>query len=59
MAYYLPYTNRTEPTLKRLAALQPRIVAMMHGSTLIGNGEQALHDLAQTMKEVLGQPGPP
>jgi len=59
MAYYLPYTNRTEPTLKRLAALQPRIVATMHGSTFVGNGEQALHDLAQTMKEVLGQPGPP
>jgi flavorubredoxin len=54
MAYYLPYTNRTEPTLHRLAALQPHILATMHGSTFIGNGEQALHDLAQTMKEVLG-----
>jgi flavorubredoxin len=54
MAYYLPYTNRTEPTLHRLAALQLHILATMHGSTFIGNGEQALHDLAHTMKEVLG-----
>lgn len=56
LAYYLPYTNRTEPTLNRLAALKPRILATMHGSTFLGDGAQALHDLAEVLKEVLGQP---
>jgi hypothetical protein len=53
-AHYLPYTPSTEPTLQRLAALQPRTLATMHGSTFVGNGAQALTDLAQVMREVLG-----
>jgi hypothetical protein len=56
LAYYLPYTNRTEPTLERLAALKPRILATMHGSTFVGDGTRAIHDLAQVMEEILGQP---
>jgi flavorubredoxin len=52
-ANYLPYTNRTEPTLKRLAALKPRTLATMHGSTFVGDGERAIADLAQAMKDVL------
>ncbi len=54
MAHYLPYTNHTEPTLRRLAALKPHILATMHGATFLGDGEQALQDLTQAMKEVLG-----
>ena len=53
-AHYLPYTPYTEPTLQRLAALKPRTLATMHGSTFVGDGSQALADLAQVMKEVLG-----
>jgi flavorubredoxin len=55
-ADYLPYTPRTEPVLRRLAALQPKTLATMHGSTFVGNGEQAIHDLAAVMKAVLGRP---
>ena len=53
LANYLPYTPHTEPTLQRLAALKPRTLATMHGSTFIGDGERAIFDLAQAMKDVL------
>jgi flavorubredoxin len=52
-ANYMPYTPYTEPTLQRLAALKPRTLAAMHGSTFVGDGAHALTDLAQVMKEVL------
>jgi flavorubredoxin len=52
-AHYLPYTNRTEATLMRLATLKPRTLATMHGSTFAGDGAGALLDLGQAMKEVL------
>jgi flavorubredoxin len=54
-ANYLPYTPYTEATLQRLAALKPRTLAAMHGSTFVGNGAQALTDLAQVLREILGQ----
>jgi flavorubredoxin len=53
-ADYMPYSTRTEPTLKRLAALNPGVIAAMHGSTFVGDGKQAIHDLAEVMKTVLG-----
>jgi flavorubredoxin len=49
-----PYTPLTEGTLQRLAALKPKTIALMHGSSFEGDGEQALKDLAIVMKEVLG-----
>jgi flavorubredoxin len=49
-----PYTPQTDATLKRLALLKPKTLALMHGSSFSGNGEQALIDLADVMKEVLG-----
>jgi flavorubredoxin len=49
-----PYTSQTEPTLKRLAELKPKTLAIMHGSSFTGNGEQAIQDLARAMKEILG-----
>ena len=55
-ANYLPYTTMTEQMLSRLAALKPKVIAAMHGSTYVGDGEAALFDLAQTMKEVLAGP---
>ena len=55
-ARYLPYTPQTKPTLARLAALKPKVLATMHGSTFVGNGEQALLDLADAMEDVLSKP---
>lgn len=52
-ACYLPYTPQTKPTLERLAALRPTVLATMHGSTFVGKGEQAVLDLAQAMEDVL------
>lgn len=51
---YMPFTPKTERLLKQLAALQPRTLAAMHGSTYIGNGALALHDLGHVMREVYG-----
>lgn len=50
-----PYTPLTEPILHGLADLRPTQLALMHGSTFVGNGERALRDLAAVMREVLGQ----
>ena len=49
-----PYTPLTDPTLQRLAALQPKTIALMHGSSFLGDGERALKDLAVALREVLG-----
>jgi flavorubredoxin len=48
-----PYTPRTEEILGRLAALAPRTLAVMHGSTFVGDGRRALDDLATAMRETL------
>ena len=48
-----PYSSQTEDALKRLADLAPRTLAIMHGSSFIGDGKQALEDLATAMREVL------
>lgn len=52
-ANYMPYTTNTEQFLNRLAALKPKVIAPMHGSTFVGDGESAIYDLAQAMKDVL------
>jgi flavorubredoxin len=48
-----PYSSQTEDTLRRLASLRPKTLAIMHGSSFIGDGRQALDDLATAMREVL------
>jgi flavorubredoxin len=48
-----PYTAQTGKILGRLAALRPRTLALMHGSTFTGDGRQALDDLAAALREVL------
>ena len=35
---YVPYTDNTRRQLAKLAALQPRTLAAMHGSTFVGDG---------------------
>jgi flavorubredoxin len=54
-ANYMPYTRHTDPTMKRLAALKPRTIAVMHGSVYVGDGASAIADVAQVMKEVLAE----
>jgi flavorubredoxin len=54
LANYMPYTKHTDGIMQRLAALNPRTVAPMHGSAYAGDGAQAIRDLAVVMREVLG-----
>lgn len=54
LADYLPYTPKTEATLKRVAGLKPRTIASMHGSIYSGDGEQAILEYAEVLKEVFG-----
>lgn len=53
LANYVPYCSLTGATLHRLAALLPKRLATMHGSVYVGDGSQALHDLAAVWREVL------
>jgi hypothetical protein len=39
-------TPQTGPTLRRLAELEPRTLALMHGPAYAGDCAKALHDLA-------------
>lgn len=54
LADYLPYTPKTDATLKRVAALKPTTVASMHGSIYAGDGEKAILEYADVLKEVFG-----
>jgi flavorubredoxin len=54
-ANYMPYTPHTERILHTLAELAPRRLAIMHGSTFVGDGGRALRDLAHVMKAILGR----
>ena len=54
LANYMPYTPHTEAQIRGLASLKPRILAPMHGSTFVGDGEMALLDMGVVMKELLG-----
>ncbi|MFN0140726.1 MAG: MBL fold metallo-hydrolase, partial [Pyrinomonadaceae bacterium] len=53
-ANYMPWSTRTEANIEKLIALRPKTLAAMHGSTFVGDGSQALRDLAVAMKENLG-----
>jgi flavorubredoxin len=55
MAKDMPYTPYTDSTLRRLAALDPQTLAVMHGSSFSGDGRTALLDLASVIKETLGK----
>jgi hypothetical protein len=43
---YFAHGPGTGPVLKRLAELQPKILACMHGSAWRGNGARLLNELA-------------
>jgi flavorubredoxin len=46
-------TPNTAPTIRRLAALQPALIALMHGPAFHGNCERALLDLAEAYEKRL------
>jgi flavorubredoxin len=55
LADYVPYSPRTDEALRRLAELNPRTLAAMHGSTFVGDGASALLDLNVVLREIFGQ----
>jgi flavorubredoxin len=52
LAEYAPYTHYTGQLFEKLAALKPKRLAIMHGSSFEGDGARALGDLAAGFKEV-------
>ena len=55
LAGYMPYTRQTEGVLRALAGLKPETLAVMHGSSYIGQGDRLLTDLAGVLKETFDQ----
>jgi flavorubredoxin len=49
---YVPYNDNTDRQLAKLAALQPRTLAAMHGSTFIGDGAAALIASGEILRDV-------
>jgi flavorubredoxin len=43
---FMPATPQAEPTLRRLAGLAPKTIALMHGPAFKGDGAVALNALA-------------
>jgi flavorubredoxin len=43
---YTPISAQTAPTVRKLAALEPRTLAVMHGSSFAGDGKRVLEGLA-------------
>jgi flavorubredoxin len=56
LADYVPYTPLTAQNLKKLAALKPKTLAVMHGSSFTGDCAQALEDLHMAFKDEFGKP---
>ena len=54
LANDMPYTPYTDSTLHRLAELEPRTLALMHGTSFKGDGRVAILDLAAVISETLG-----
>jgi len=55
LADYLPYTPLTARIIERLAELQPRTLAVMHGSSFEGDGGAALREFGSALREVFGE----
>jgi len=49
---YVPYTDNTRRQLAKLAALEPRTLAAMHGSTFVGKGAAILMASADVIQSV-------
>jgi len=57
MAGSVPFTSETRPILDSLAALQPKTLACMHGSSFSGDGAQALRDFGEVLERLNGVSG--
>jgi hypothetical protein len=55
LAGYMPYTRQTEGVLRALAELKAETLAVMHGSSYVGQTDQLLLDLAGVVKESFDQ----
>jgi flavorubredoxin len=55
LAEYVPYTPLTAQNLKKLADLKPKTLAIMHGSSFVGDCARALDDLNVVFREVFGR----
>lgn len=55
LAEYVPYTPLTAQNLKKLACLNPKTLAIMHGSSFTGDCSRALDDLDVMFREVFGR----
>jgi flavorubredoxin len=53
-AYSSPYTPQTDAVMERLAALQPKLLAVMHGSSFSGDCASALRGFAVAIRETSG-----
>ena len=49
----MPATKQAEPTLRRLASLAPKTIALMHGPAYTGDGAAALNALADHYRDRL------
>ena len=54
LADYVPYTPLTSKNLQKLAALKPKTLAIMHGSSFRGDCAKALGELGQAFRKVFG-----
>jgi hypothetical protein len=55
---YVPYNDNTRRNLAKLAALKPRTLAAMHGSTFIGDGAAMLTASADVIRDVSAAASP-
>lgn len=51
---YVPYTPNTKRLLNELAALNPKTLAIMHGSSFAGDGSRLLRGLDRVFKDTFG-----
>lgn len=51
-SHYMPYTSNTEQMLRRLADLEPKTLAVMHGSSYKGDCKNAIKELIQVFQEM-------
>lgn len=52
---YMPFSEQTREVIERLAALQPKVLAAMHGSAFRGDGAAALRSAADVMERRIGR----
>jgi flavorubredoxin len=54
MSGYVPYGKHVCAAVERLAALEPRALLAMHGSSFRGDGEKMLREMETMLAETLG-----